>query len=128
MTAESDIAAYLATLGLGTVGTSIFVNIKPATPDNLIAVFVYAGQAPERTHDTSGNARPGIQVWVRNTSAGTCRSKIETVFNCLDGITNTTLTGTFFEGIMANQSPEPMGQDENGRSEFVVNFSTIIRR
>jgi hypothetical protein len=128
MTAEAAIAAYLATAGLGTVGTSIFVNTKPATPDNLISVFGYAGQEPERTHDISGNAKPGIQVWVRNTSAGTSRTTIENVFNCLDGITNTTLSGVFFEGISANQSPEPMGKDENGRTEFVVNFSTIIRR
>lgn len=128
MVAETDIAARLAAKGLGTVGTNIFVNTKPSTPDNLIAVFGYAGQPLERTHDTSGNDHPGIQVWVRNTSAGTARTNIEKVYNNLDGITNTTLTSTFYLGIWANQSPEPMGQDENGRTEFVVNFSTTKRR
>jgi hypothetical protein len=126
--AEAAIAARLASDGLGTVGTSIFVNTKPATPDNLIAVFGYGGSPPDRTHDTSGNARPGIQVWVRNTSAGTGRTVIENAFNNLDGITNTTLSGVFFLSVLANQSPEPMGKDENGRSEYAVNFSTIVRR
>ena len=30
----------------------------------------YAGQAPERTHDTSGNAKPGVQVWVQGAADG----------------------------------------------------------
>lgn len=125
---ENAIAAYLQTLGLGTVGTNIFVNTKPATPDNLISVFGYAGRAPERTHDGSGNSRPGIQVWVRNASAGTGRSTIESAFNALDGLSNTSLSGRYFLIVNALQSPEPMGKDENGRTEFSVNFSTIIRR
>ncbi len=125
---EACVAAYLASAGLGALGTSIFVNVKPATPDNLISVFGYAGSPPERTHDTSGNARPGIQVWVRDTSAGTGRTRIESIFNLLDGIANTSLSGTFFQEIAANQSPIPMGADANGRYEYSLNFSTIVRR
>lgn len=125
---EACVAAYLASAGLGTLGTSIFVNVKPATPDNLISVFGYAGSPPERTHDTSGNSRPGIQVYVRDTSASTCRTRIESVFNLLDGISDTSLSGIFFLSIQANQSPIPMGDDENGRKEFIINFSTIVRR
>jgi len=128
--AEAAIAAYLQTGEFGTVGSTIFVDTKPATPDAVISVFGYAGSPGEHTHDTSGNARPGIQVWVRGTkdATGTARNTIESVYNYLDGLTNTSLSGVYFEGIFANQSPEPMGKDENGRPEFAVNFSTIIRR
>ena len=63
--AEAAIAAYLQTGEFGTVGSTIFVDTKPATPDAVISVFGYAGSPGEHTHDTSGNARPGIQVWVR---------------------------------------------------------------
>ena len=129
MTAESDIAAYLATGGFGTVGTSILVNTMPATPDNCIAVSIYAGMAPERTHDGSGNSRPSIQVRVRNTSAGTARTKVEQIYNYLDGTTNKTIGSTFFLGITAiNSGPVPMGKDENGRTEYAWNFQTIISR
>ena len=78
MTAETDIATYLASQGFGTLGSTIFVNDRPASPDALISVFGYAGQAPERTHDTSGNAKPGVQVWVRGAvdGAGTARAQI----------------------------------------------------
>ncbi len=112
----------------GTLGTNIFVNTKPATPDNLISVFGYAGRAPSVVHDCDGEGRPGVQVWVRNTSAATARSTIESIFGELDGLTNITINGTYYLGIFANQHPEPMGKDENGRSEFSVNFSVIYRR
>ena len=125
---ESAISAYLASCGFGTVGTSIFTNVKPATPDNLVSVFGYAGSAPDWSHDTSGNRHPGIQVWVRNTNAATARTNTENIYNLLDGITNTTLSGNYFEGIFVNGDPIPMGKDENGRTEFSLNFSTTIRR
>lgn len=125
---EECVATKLAADGLGTLGTTIFVNTKPPTPDAIISVFGYAGTPPDHTHDTSGNRHPGIQVWVRASTAAAARATIESVYNDLDGIVNTSLSGTFFEGIFANQEPEPMGKDEPGRSEFVVNFSTTIRR
>jgi hypothetical protein len=129
MTAESDIAAYLATGGFGTVGTSIFVNTMPATPDNCIAVSVYAGSPPERTHDSSGNDNPSVQVRVRNTSAGTARTKVEQIYNYLDGISNTTIGSTFYLGIFAiNSGAIPMGKDENGRQEYTWNFSVKRKR
>ena len=154
MTAEADIAANIATfladqsnnttavigyakvgnmiignVGTGTdYGSTIYVDYKPPTPDNVICVFGYAGMAPEWTHDTKGTGRPGVQVWVRNTVAATGRTLIETIMLELDGIVNSTLSGTFYEGIFALQHPEPMGRDENGRSEFAVNFSTRYRR
>jgi hypothetical protein len=126
--AEVAIAAHLAAQGFGTVGTSIFTNYKPATPDNVMCVFGYAGSPPERTHDTSGNAHPGIQVWVRDTSAATGRTRIESVFNLLDGMKNTTISSVFIVGMHAVQNPIPMGRDENGRTEYSLNFQTTVRR
>ena len=126
--AEVAIAAHLAAWGLGTVGTSIFSNYKPATPDNVLCVFGYAGSPPDRTHDTSGNAHPGIQVWIRDTSAATGRTRIESVFNLLDGSGNFTASSVYFVELNAVQSPIPMGRDENGRTEYSLNFQTTVRR
>ena len=131
MTAETDIATYLASQGFGTLGSTIFVNDRPASPDALISVFGYPGQAPERPHDTSGNAKPGVQVWVRGAvdGAGTARARIESIFAALDGITNTTINGTFYVGINGIQSGvTPMGKDEVNRPEYVWNFTCTVRR
>jgi hypothetical protein len=124
MTAEDDIAAYLATGGFGTVGTSIFLNTMPPTPDACIAVSVYAGGPPERTYDGSGNDNPSVQVRVRDSNAGTARTKVEQIYNYLDGRSNTTINSTFYLGIFAiNSGAIPMGKDENGRTEYTWNFS-----
>jgi hypothetical protein len=126
--AEAAIAAHLAASGLGTVGTSIFTNYKPPNPDNLLVVNGYAGSPPDRTHDGSGNSHPGIQVWCRDTSAATCRTRIESVFNLLDGSGNFTVSGVYFLELNAVSSPVPLGKDENGRTEFSQNFQTTVRR
>lgn len=129
MTAEYDIATRLAAKGFGTVGTSIFVNTMPATPANCIAVSVYAGRPPDRTHDGSGNDHPSIQIRVRNTSASTALSTINNIYNHLDGLVNTTLTSTYYVSIFAiNSGAIPMGKDENGRTEYAWNFETTRRR
>lgn len=154
MTAEADIAATIATfisdqsnnttsvigyaiigdmiigdLGTGTsYGSNVYVDYKPPTPDNIVSVFGYAGQPPEHTSDTKGIGKPSVQVWVRNTSASTARSQIESIMTELDGLVNVTLGSTYYLGIFANQSPEPMGNDELGRTEFAVNFSVQYRR
>jgi hypothetical protein len=133
LTAEDDIAAYLASKGRGTlpdpatgvVGT-IFVNDKPSTPDALISVSGYAGQAPEWTNTTKYD-RPSVQVLVRGgkNAAGAARTLIETIKNDLDGLSGYTGTGTYYELIWTEQSgPAPMGKDENGRIEYVWNFYT----
>lgn len=157
MTAEADIAAIIAgflsdqsnntsavigyavigdmiignigtSTNYGALGTSIFIDYMPPTPDNCIGVFGYAGQPPEHMHEPGGIGKPGIQIRVRNTSAATGRALIETIFTELDGIVNQNLLGTYYLAIWANQSPEPLGKDENGRAEFVQNFTTWYRR
>jgi hypothetical protein len=124
---EAAVAAYLVSTGLGT-STTVFTNYKPPSPDNVYCVFGYAGSPPDRTHDGSGNAHPGIQVWVRDTSAATARTRIESVFNLLDGIANVTMSSVFILGMDAVSSPIPMGRDENNRVEYSLNFATTVRR
>jgi hypothetical protein len=121
--AETDIATQIQALGFGTLGTTIFVNTRPESPDDLIAVFGYAGQAPDRNHAGEAIDNPSVQVWVRNTSNGTARQIIEQIYQALDGMFNTYLSGTFYLEVTALQCATPMGKDEADRSEYVVNFT-----
>ena len=127
MTSEADLAAYLETLKFGIVDETIFVNNKPATPDAIICVSGYAGQPPEWTNTLKVD-HPGVQVLVRGAkdASGAARDLIETIFEALDGLTNTVLnadTGVLYQCIESTQSgPSPMGKDENGRIEYVLNF------
>ena len=69
----SDIAAYLATGGYGTVGTNIFIEELQDQPDNQIVVF---GSGGRTIQSTDGHTVVSyFDVHVRNTSKATARSK-----------------------------------------------------
>lgn len=125
-----EIATYLAIKNIGTVDTDIFKGFMPDQPDNMVALFEYAGNPMELTMGTGDPTleRPGLQVRVRNTSYPTGRAKIEQVVDILHGLTEQVLGGKRYLLIRANQSPASMGLDANNRSEFVVNFSVIKER
>ena len=130
MTAEDDLAVYLAAKGRGTLASTIFVNDKPSTPDAVICLFGYAGQPPEWT-STGRYDRPSVQVLVRGAknAAGAARTLIENIYKDLDGLTDTTINGTYYQRIEAVQSgATPMGKDENGRIEYVWNFTVSKSR
>lgn len=69
----SDIAAYLATGGYGTVGTNIFIEELQDQPDNQIVVFSSGGRAVQSTD--SHTVITYFDVHIRNTSKATARSK-----------------------------------------------------
>jgi len=118
-----DIAFYLQQKGIGTIGTDIFKGQLPATPDNAIALFEYAGEPQDLTD--ANLEYPGLQVLVRNKSYASGRQKIEQLKNDLHGITETTINNVRYLLIQAKQSPEALPRDENGRAIFVVNFRII---
>jgi hypothetical protein len=125
---EADIIARLVTAGVvSALGTDVFVGYMPSTPDNVVSVTAYGGSPPITTHDGAVMHRPSVQVRVRNSAQSTGWTKINSIYTALHGIANTTLNGSVYLLILANQEPQPMGIDKNGRWEFVQNFSLIKR-
>ena len=117
-----EIGAYLATKGIGTVGTDIFLGLMPDQPDNCIALFEYAGSPP----DLHWNGEyPGLQVRVRNKSYAAARTKIGEAMTALHGLHEQTLSGTRYLLIKARGSPEVLKRDNNNRVELFVNFEII---
>jgi hypothetical protein len=125
-----DIAGYLQTQGIGTVGKDLFKGYMPDQPDNMIALFEYAGSPMELTMGTGDPTleRPGLQVRVRNKLYPVGRAKVEQVVDVLHGLTEQVLGGKRYLLIRANQSPESIGLDASNRSELVVNFSVLKER
>jgi hypothetical protein len=117
-----DIGQYLQSKGVGTLGADIFLGMIPDQPDNLVALFEYAGNPP----DLNWNGEyPSLQVMVRNTSYPAGRTKIEQVRDTLHGLCEQVINGTRYLLIKAKQSPESLGRDDNNRCEFVINFDVI---
>lgn len=120
-----DIGDYLQTHGVGTIGNNLFKGKMPDQPDDCTALFEYAGKPPDLHWD---GEYPGLQVRVRNKNYTAGRAKIEEIKNLLHGLTEQMLGTTRYLLIRANQSPESIGQDKNGRNELVCNFSVIKER
>lgn len=122
-----DIAAYLQTNSLGTVGTDIFKGSLPDQPDNCIALFEYAGDRPEHAQGAPLD-KPGLQIRVRNKSYSSARQKCQEIQNLLHGIHEQIINNTRYVLMLANQSPEPLGRDASDRMEFVQNYSVTYER
>ena len=130
-----DLCDVLSSGGLGTVASTanwgIYKGGLPTTPDKAVAVIETGGLAP--VHAMAGSPgkmvaeRPRVQVVVRSvaTAAGgysTGRQKINDAYRLLDGFGDRTLNGVHYKWIGAVQAPFPMGEDENARPMFAVNF------
>lgn len=119
-----EIAAYIATNGHGTVGTTIFKGRMPEAPADAIALHEYGGGSPDFTHDsdTPIMESPRVQVMVRHSSYSTGRTLIEAIYRDLCRVHNQSLSGTYYYRLIPQQSPFYLRRDENERVEFTVNF------
>ncbi len=116
-----QIATYLATNGVGTLGDSIFIGYEPDLPQDVVVVFPSGGR-PART---DGKEYPAVQVLVRNKSSKAGLQKAEQVRCLLHGKSDvlTTEAGICF----ANESsPIQLGRNSKGEFLFVVNFSWLV--
>jgi hypothetical protein len=131
MSTPKDIAEYLQTKAVGTVGTSIFYGSEPPKPDESITVFEYAGFEPNLQ---AGLEFPNIQIRVRSSSWETARARLQTIQDLLQEIGNEdgddetlapgiTLNGTFYAAIRAAQGITSLGEDENRRMRLTQNFN-----
>ena len=117
-----DVADYLASQGFGDVGKVIFKGEYPEKPDKLIWLHHGGGEHPRRAW---AGERPALQIVVRDlTFAGAYATAYE-LFNLLHGLTSQTMGTCTYYDIDAMSSPEQLGVDKNGRTEFVLNFRVL---
>jgi hypothetical protein len=122
----NEIAAQLATLGLGTVGTTIHIGMMPETPDVCCAVYEYGGPPSDLGFGVSGvqHETPGVQVVFRGSPGdyATPRTSAGTAHNGLAAVQGTTLSGTAYLTIRPVQSPFPLKRDANDRVYIACNY------
>jgi len=118
-----DIAAYLQTSSIGTVGTDIFVGHMPDAPANCMAVIQSGGESPEMAGPISGQIeRPRLIVRVRNASYASGASKANDVLKALHTAGEVSLSGHRYLFIRAVGSVNQLGRDHENRSLFSLDF------
>lgn len=126
-----EIADKLATAGVGTVATTsntgdIFIGILPATPDNCIALFGLPGSTIGDQREVAALQFPRFQVVARNVSYASASTKLQAVRTALHGIYDVQLANWRVLRCHAEQEGGPIGEDDQGRFEFTVNFVAEI--
>lgn len=123
----ADIVAYLDALIAEPAGTTLFEGSQPESPDSLIAVTQYGGEAAEDRIMGPSLTAPGaeislIQVLVRNTSIATAKTKADAIHALLDNYDGTLSGRAYFQIESINGMPFSIGQDANARWRWVCNF------
>lgn len=126
----NEIADYLESQSIGTVGTDIFVNRFPdergQTYNNIVVIHQTAGLEPSMEGPLH---QRGYQIIVRNVSLEQAIGKAENILNLLHTDqsnanidTELTVGGTKLFFGRALQDPYNLGQDEKQRYEVVCNY------
>lgn len=124
-TVAEDIADKLAILGMGVVGTDIFIGVLPETPDAITAVFETGGTSPEFGFGTPGlkYESPSIQIVCRGAIGDyeTPRTRISLAYYGLPQLQGVTVGSTYYHMIRPNQTPFVLRRDDNERVLIVFN-------
>lgn len=125
------IARHLASLGLvayETAGTGgdCFLDAMPDTPDEAVALTLYAGLEPD---SKLGYDEPRLQVRCRGTrDRRVSRERCQAIYDELGGLGPLTLPdGTELVLCFALQPPTSLGVDAKGRHEHTTNYQLEVR-
>ena len=128
-----DLGLYLQAQGLGTRGSTIFEGRIPPEPpgsgivDQILVLFSVPGLGVLHVHDDAGAGveQPVVQVRLRGSAAqggyAAMWSKATQAFLALDSVRNQVLNGTFYQSILALQSPFGFPEDQYERPYVLFN-------
>lgn len=121
MSTASEVGTYLAAHGLGTVGTSIFEGLMPASPANCIGILERAGRGPERTMGRLVAVKPHVHIEVRNDDYEAGYAVALQIQTLLQNFTGLMGSVRYYE-ITIMGAINSLGVDENQRSRFTQTF------
>lgn len=121
---------HLDTAGLLTydpdgVTGDAFSDIMPAAPDEAVALALYGGAPVDSKLPYD---EPSLQVRTRGgADPRVARTRAWAIYGELNGLARAALPdGTWLVLCTANQTPQTLGQDDLGRTEYVCNFSLTV--
>ena len=109
-----------SSLGL-VFATDLFINKMPSSPDNVVSIHDASGESPEVNYTYE---KPGVQIRVRGAKGGykAAHEQAQDIRNFLHPTGNLTINGARYVGIWAEGDIIPLGDDDNERPLFSMNF------
>lgn len=115
---------YLESKGLGTVGTNLFWDFEPDSPDNIITVIDEEGPTiPEA--DSLKVDIFGIQIIVRNDNKSIARNISQAIHKMIVGFGGESLIngGDIVSYITINTPPTSIGKDDKNRNKYSSHYN-----
>lgn len=119
-----DLMYYLETKGIGTVGTTLFWDFEPDSPDNIITVLDEEGPTiPEA--DSLQVDIFGVQIIVRNDNKSTAKEISKAIHKMIVGFGGESLIngGDIVSYITINTPPTSIGKDDKGRNKYSSHYN-----
>lgn len=120
-----ELSEYLEGESVG-ITTPIYVGTLPSDVDDCIALYQLPGTNIGVSRDVKDLCFPRIQAMVRNKEYANAESDLRAVRNALHGQINLALTSWKVLRLHAESEGGFLGKDENGRTEFSINFNSEI--
>lgn len=124
MAALADLAQHLEDEGVGTIGSTILVDMMPRNVTEGVVLRQTGGPIDPYLLTMR---RTTFQAVIRAASYPSAETKAETVKTTLEGVRQSELGSTFFYGVYPTSEPIPFGREQAGVETFVVNFEAVWR-
>lgn len=114
-----DVGSHLVAEGVGTLGTDLFLDAAPDTPDDITLVQDITPQNPDYilTQDTPALRHYRFQVFTRNSTRSGADTLAEATYTALAAMTPTgiILNGTRYSGTRCESPPTRYARDDKHR-------------
>lgn len=121
-----DIGDYLATQGVATQGTDLFIGEMPDAPDACTALYLYGGkpavQAMALGVGKSVVDFTMLHVAARAVTLVAAEARAQAVYDKLHNLGPTTINGREYKGAFATARPFQIGPDARERPLVACNF------
>lgn len=120
-----EVGQFIDDQGLAAWNTDLFIGAIGDLPVEAVLLNEYGGSVPESTHDKNYYERPRFQVSVRSARYPDGRSRIESIYQALNQVSNQVLGGTKYLRLFPLQAPFELNRDERGNIWFAVNYEAL---
>ena len=127
-----DLGTHLQTEGVATVGTDLFYNYMPDTPDVAVNLVKSGVTSPEEGEVFGGDTLPVfertsvicvVRTAARDSSAAETLS--DSIWQTLHLIANETVNGTYYLRVVKVDGPEFVGTDTSDRPMYETDFEIL---
>jgi hypothetical protein len=113
----ADLQSFIATVA---GGWSVFVGVRPDTPDNCIAIYDTGGDGPDT--DELEDYLPTVQVAARSADYASAYDRMEAIRNLLIQTQPIEVTDSIFPYVMMQSEILSIGRDERNRHILTANY------